>query len=113
MYEGLQRKKITSTDFVLDLALMCDALQELSELSLELQDRNVDLYAAKQKIKALVQVFKERRVRPGPYYEMAAKAVERLQFQGVSGSYYVTRMGRGVLQKISHAITFESMHRAV
>ena len=83
MYEGLQRK-ITSTEFVLDLALICDALQELSELSLELQDRSIDLYAANQKIKALVQVFKERPITPGPYYEMAATAVERLQFQGVA-----------------------------
>jgi len=82
-YEGLQRK-ITSTEFVLDLALICDALQELSELSLELQDRSIDLYAANQKIKALVQVFKERPITPGPYYEMAATAVERLQFQGVA-----------------------------
>lgn len=40
MYEGLQRK-ITSTEFVLDLGLMCDALQELSELSLDLQERNI------------------------------------------------------------------------
>ena len=81
MYQGLQRK-ITSTEFVLDLALMCDALQELSELSLELQDRSVDLHSANQKIKSLVQVFKERRVKPGPYYEMAAKAAEGHQFQG-------------------------------
>jgi hypothetical protein len=34
-YEGLL-KKITSVEFVLDLGLMCDALQELSELSLDL-----------------------------------------------------------------------------
>jgi len=81
MYQGLQCK-ITSTEFVLDLALMCDALQELSELSLELQDRSVDLQSANQKIKSLVQVFKERRVKPGPYYEMAAKAAEGHQFQG-------------------------------
>jgi hypothetical protein len=31
-------KKITSVEFVLDLGLMCDALQELPELSLELQN---------------------------------------------------------------------------
>jgi hypothetical protein len=40
MYEGLL-KKITTVEFVLDLGLMCDALQELSELSLELQKRNI------------------------------------------------------------------------
>jgi hypothetical protein len=36
MYEGLL-KKITTVEFVLDLGLTCDALQELSELILELQ----------------------------------------------------------------------------
>jgi hypothetical protein len=40
MYEGLL-KKITTVEFVLDLGLMCDALQELSELSLELQKHNI------------------------------------------------------------------------
>jgi hypothetical protein len=34
MYEGLQRK-ITSVQLILDLGLMCDALQELSELNLD------------------------------------------------------------------------------
>jgi hypothetical protein len=36
MYQGLQGK-ITSTEFILDLGLMCNALQELSEFSLQLQ----------------------------------------------------------------------------
>ena len=57
-YDGLKRK-ITSTEFLLDLGLMCDALQELSELSLDLQDRNMDLFKANKKIKMLVQVFEE------------------------------------------------------
>lgn len=35
IYEGLQQN-ISSTEFVLDLGLMCEALQELSELSLDL-----------------------------------------------------------------------------
>jgi len=61
-YDGLLRK-ITSTEFVLDLALMCDALQELAGLSLDLQDRKLDLYVANQKIKTVVQVFKERQTK--------------------------------------------------
>ena len=60
-YDGLKRKS-TFTEFLLDLGLMCDALQELSELSLDLQDRNMDLYKANKKIKMLVQVFEERSV---------------------------------------------------
>jgi hypothetical protein len=56
MYQGLQRK-ITSTEFILDLGLMCDVLQELSELSLELQDRNINLYQTDVKVRDLVQIF--------------------------------------------------------
>jgi len=82
-YEGLQRK-ITSTEFVLDLRLMCDALQELSELSLDLQERDMNLYRADQKIKALVQVFEERQIFPGPYYKIAATAADNNLFRGVS-----------------------------
>jgi len=82
-YEGLQRK-ITSTEFVLDLGLMCDALQELSELSLDLQERNMDLYRADQKIKALAQVFEERQIISGPYYKIAATAADTKLFKGVS-----------------------------
>ena len=52
-YEGL-KKKITSTEFIMDLGLMCDALQELSELSLDLHERNMDLYKAKKTTTALV-----------------------------------------------------------
>jgi len=81
-YEGL-KKKITSTEFIMDLGLMCDALQELSELSLDLQERNIDLYKANQKIKALVQVFEERSQNAGTYYKTATAAAENLSFHGV------------------------------
>jgi len=56
---------------------MCDALQELSELSLDLQYRKLDLYVVNQKIKTAVQVFKERQTRPGSYYEMATQFNEK------------------------------------
>ncbi|KAL3875745.1 hypothetical protein ACJMK2_033665 [Sinanodonta woodiana] len=67
----------------MDLGLMCDALQELSELSLDLQERNIDLYKANQKIKALVQVFEERSQNAGTYYKTATAAAENLSFHGV------------------------------
>jgi hypothetical protein len=59
MYEGLL-KKITIAEFVLYLGLMCDALQELSEVSLELQKCSINLYGANNKIKRLAQIFEER-----------------------------------------------------
>jgi hypothetical protein len=77
MYQGMQRK-IASTEFILDLGLMCDTLQEVSELSLELH-----LYQADVKIRALVQIFEERRTVPGNYYDCAAIAVNNLSFEGV------------------------------
>lgn len=41
MYDGLHRK-VTSTNIVLDLGLMLGALQELSDLSLDLHKRKID-----------------------------------------------------------------------
>jgi hypothetical protein len=70
MYEGLL-KKIATVEFVLDLGLMCEALQELS---LELQKRNINLYSANNKIKRLAQLFEGRRVYPGQYYKISTTA---------------------------------------
>jgi hypothetical protein len=82
MYEGLL-KKITTVEFVLDLGLMCDTRQKLSELSLELQKCNINLYSANNKIKRLAQVFEEGRVYPRQYYKISTTAANCLIFQGV------------------------------
>lgn len=82
MYEGLLNC-ITKVDFILDLAIMCDALQELSELSLELQSRDITLYSAQRKIRNQLLVFKERKVSSGPHYCEALKAEEELNFRGI------------------------------
>ncbi|XP_023231471.1 uncharacterized protein LOC111631453 [Centruroides sculpturatus] len=79
---GLKRK-IMFTEFLLDLRLTCDALQEFLELSLELQNHNMDLYRANNKIKMLVQVFEERKQNFGLYYRCAVDAVRDLHFHGV------------------------------
>ena len=47
--------------------LICDALQELSEISLDLQKRNTDLYKAHSKNKCLDDICEKRRSIPGPY----------------------------------------------
>ena len=62
---------------------MCDALQELSELSLDLQERNMDLYKANKKTTALVQVFEEKIQKAGAYYKRATAAAQNLSFHGV------------------------------
>jgi hypothetical protein len=50
----------------------------LSELSLELQDRNINLYQADEKVRALIQIFEERN-----YYDCATIAANNLSFEGV------------------------------
>jgi hypothetical protein len=62
---------------------MWDALQELSELSLQLQDQNINLYQADMKIRALVQIFEERRTVPGNYCDCGTVAANNLSFEGV------------------------------
>lgn len=82
MFEGLL-KKITDTNFILDLGLMADALQELSELSEALQHRNVDLSYANKKLKITAALFEERKSVSGFYSSMALESVNNLSFFGV------------------------------
>jgi len=55
-YTGLY-KKLRSPQFVLDLALMCDILKELSYLSNQLQSHTVTLLQADQLIKRTIRVY--------------------------------------------------------
>ena len=82
MYSSLFRK-ITDANFILDLGLMCDALQELSELSVALQHRNVGLDFANKKLKMTAAAFENRKTVPGTYYKHSVKAVQNLKFSGV------------------------------
>jgi hypothetical protein len=77
-------RKITSVEFILDLGLKCDALQELSELSLDLQERNIDLNKAHNKIVFLFNVFESRCKTPGSFYRESLEAADTLIFEGVS-----------------------------
>jgi hypothetical protein len=77
-------RKITSVEFILDLGLKCDALQELSELSLDLQERNIDLNKAHNKIDCLVNIFELRRKTPGLFCRETLEAADTLIFEGVS-----------------------------
>lgn len=80
MYESLLRK-ITNANFILHLELMCDALQEWSELSEALQHQNVGLGFANEKLKMTAQLFENRKAVPGTYYTHAMKSVQK--FSGV------------------------------
>ena len=72
MHEDLYMK-ISPVSFILDLGLMVDALQELS-VSLDLQERNIDLYTAHTRIQRTVEMFEQRKKTPGPAYRQALEA---------------------------------------
>jgi hypothetical protein len=79
MHMGLQRKS-TSTEFISDMGIMCNALQELSELSLELQDQKINLYQEDVNVRALVLIFEECMAIPRNYYGYAAIPGSKLSF---------------------------------
>ncbi|KAJ8878638.1 hypothetical protein PR048_019221 [Dryococelus australis] len=108
MYEGLLRK-ISSIEFILGLGLMCDSLQELSEVSLDLQERNNDLYKAHLKVKDLVEVFEERKTCPGSTYRKSLEAAENLKFCGV----VLHKKGRLDDPPISPSAFYESLKNLI
>jgi hypothetical protein len=83
MYSSLHRK-ITSVEFLLDLGFMCDALQELSELSLDLQECGMHLYRASKKMENIVKKFEERKKCHRPHYENSITALTCLTFKGIA-----------------------------
>lgn len=105
-YEGLLRK-LTSSAFVLDLALMCDSLQELSEVSEELQHRDVDLFRANKKLKILANTFVARKNSPGTFYEQAVTSVNNKMFMGVQ------LYEKSNEQPIDPAVFYENLSRSI
>lgn len=83
IYECLL-EKLTSDTFILDLGLLCDAQQELSELILELQSRGTTNFMTYQKIQSQIQFFANRKFNTGSYYAEAKLAVNDLEFKGVA-----------------------------
>uniref|UniRef100_A0A8C9X006 HAT C-terminal dimerisation domain-containing protein n=1 Tax=Sander lucioperca TaxID=283035 RepID=A0A8C9X006_SANLU len=65
-YNGLA-KRLSSHAFVCNLGFMYDALQELSELSLELQKRECNIIMAHKAICRQIRVFEAMSERPGRY----------------------------------------------
>lgn len=73
------RKK--NYNFILDLDLMCDALQELSDLSL--QDRDMDLYRANKKMEAILQFFMKDEWFRDHITKMSLKLLKICDFRGI------------------------------
>ncbi|XP_078504031.1 E3 SUMO-protein ligase KIAA1586-like [Lissotriton helveticus] len=82
MYTGLGRR-LSSIQFVANLGLMYDALQELSELSLELQKRDSTIIDSHRAICRQIAVFEAMVDRQGNHFSLCKKAMEENIFQGV------------------------------
>ena len=108
-FSGLLNK-ITETNFILDLGLMADALQELSELSEVLQHRNADLNYANRKLLITVGLFEERKTVPGSYSTMAQEAVNNLSFFRVP---LHTKEGRSDNQPLNPKIFYEALKTSI
>uniref|UniRef100_H3A4Y1 HAT C-terminal dimerisation domain-containing protein n=1 Tax=Latimeria chalumnae TaxID=7897 RepID=H3A4Y1_LATCH len=74
-YSGLS-KWLLSVQFISNLGIMYDVLQELSELSLELQERDCTI------INRQISVFKAMVEKRGKYSAQCEKAIEEKMFQG-------------------------------
>lgn len=112
MFDGLL-KKITETNFILQLGLMADALQELSDLSEALQHRNVDLSYANKKIKMTAALFEARKSVPGFYGSMAEKAVENLSFFGTPLHKNESRTEKKFNQTLNSERFYEELKKSI
>ncbi|UYV63152.1 hypothetical protein LAZ67_2003299 [Cordylochernes scorpioides] len=82
-YQGLLRR-LESPEFILDLGLMYDTLQEMSMLSLELQSRTTTLQKAEHIIKRTIRVIESFKTSPGEKSLLALEAAENLVFRSVT-----------------------------
>lgn len=75
MFKGMA-KTMSSVDFVVNLGVMYDALEELACLSKDLQERNISLLRAHNLVKRQVRVFSSMVDYPGLRYKEAKAAIE-------------------------------------
>lgn len=81
-YKGLLLK-LTSEEFLEDIGTMLDALQELAELSVELQKRSLNIIDSDRAVRRQIAVFEAMVESGGSYFKEAQKAVEEGTFNGV------------------------------
>lgn len=81
-YGGL-KKKLASPEFLVDLALMCDCLHELSNLSQILQNRSLTLIEAHQSINRTIRVLASFKTIHGDYTTEATTAVKEMTFKNI------------------------------
>lgn len=81
-YEGLS-KMLSSEEFVLNLSVMADGLNELADLSEDLQKRHITLGEADKAIRTTIRVLDSMALQPGTKQEEAALCIRRGIFRDV------------------------------
>ncbi|XP_050058213.1 E3 SUMO-protein ligase KIAA1586-like isoform X2 [Aphis gossypii] len=76
-------KRLGSPEFVLDLALMCDVLKELSYLSRELQSHSITLSRADESIKRTIRVIDSFKTKNGDFMLEALTAQKTMIFKTI------------------------------
>ena len=79
-------RKLENPNFIQNLGLMYDALEELSDLSLALQRADITLPAATKLITRQVEVFAARKDSDSEYYTEACQGVASGTFKGIAVS---------------------------
>lgn len=82
-FRGL-KAKISSKEFLLDLALMHDCLAELAELSLELQQREMTIPKAHKQLSRTIRVLASFKESPGDKLKEAELSAEEGVHEGVT-----------------------------
>lgn len=82
-FKGLAGK-LSSSSFLLNLGLMYDALEELSDLSESLQADSINLNKANRLIARQVEFFVSRKAEGGEHYVIASDAVSAGVYRGVT-----------------------------
>ena len=81
-FSGL-RKALCGSTFIKNLAIMCDALEELAHLSESLQQASISLPKAHRLITRGIEILKALKETGGDYYREACEGIEKGIFHGV------------------------------
>jgi len=81
-YRGL-KATLQSTNFVLNLGILYDVLEELSSLSLKLQNRGTDILLADKDIRRSICYFESMKSHKDVYFDQAHVAVNQICFKNV------------------------------
>jgi len=101
-YAGLN-KMLTSNEFILNLGILLDALHELSDLSCQLQNRDLSLASAHTVIERTIRVIDSMVETPGPKLKEVNLVSQEMSFKGVKLIFHKS------VQKINYSQFFRSL----